>query len=580
MKKKNFFSVFIVLLLLVISVGYAYLNSTLIINGKSNISKNTWDVHFENIKITEGSVTATVEPAISNDITISNFELTLDKPGDFYEFTVDVVNDGSIDAMIDSVLKTPNLTETQQKYLNYIIEYENGEQITTKQLVKSQEFVRLKVRVEFKKDISASDLPQTTEILTLGFTLNYVQADDSVTGINVNNNGVKIVPTAYGLLDEIGTIVTIGTEQFYTIGIDGDNVKLLSAKLITLDENPIQDSNAELSFFSDSARDDADISVYEGSIVEGHVNNYKNYLERKYETKIVEARLITIEELTSDKIGCNQDDKSCSNAPSFIYSTSYWTQSAQSDTRVWAVTTFERLFIGGSSNYTGVRPVIVLSKNDIFVNISPFDNGDINEIGTIVTIGSEQFYTIGTEGDNVKLLSMYNLYVGNETTGYENNEYIIKEIARPNGMQSSNAKGAMEGENGDIFPWIGITAFSTEEKHGTNYTDYHGSNVESYVDNYASLLENKFDVEILDARLISYDELTNPNTFACSEEDYSCLNSPYPWIYSTTYWSGSAEDTVNVWRVHWDGCFDSNGFFYETDSGVRPVIVISKDYFE
>ena len=31
--------------------------------------------------------------------------------------------------------------------------------------------------------------------------------------------------------------------------------------------------------------------------------------------------------------------------------------------------------------------------------------GDINEIGTIVTIGDQQFYTIGTEGDNVKLLS-------------------------------------------------------------------------------------------------------------------------------------------------------------------------------
>lgn len=48
-------------------------------------------------------------------------------PGEFYEFTVDVVNEGSIDAMIDSVVKTPELTSAQAKYIKYEISYENGE---------------------------------------------------------------------------------------------------------------------------------------------------------------------------------------------------------------------------------------------------------------------------------------------------------------------------------------------------------------------------------------------------------------------------------------------------------------------
>ena len=75
------------------------------------------------------------------------------------------MNNGSIDAMIDGVTKTPTLTETQAKYLNYIVEYQNGEAINTKQLVSKNSFVRLKVRVEFRKDLTASDLPSTSETL-------------------------------------------------------------------------------------------------------------------------------------------------------------------------------------------------------------------------------------------------------------------------------------------------------------------------------------------------------------------------------------------------------------------------------
>ena len=112
----------------------------------------------------------------------------MSKPGDFYEFTIDVVNNGTIDAMIDSVTKTPELSETQAKYFKYIVEYQNGEAITTKQLVEKKSFVRLKVRVEFRSDITASDIPQTGETLSLSFKVNYVQADSS--GTNVGNDGL------------------------------------------------------------------------------------------------------------------------------------------------------------------------------------------------------------------------------------------------------------------------------------------------------------------------------------------------------------------------------------------------------
>ena len=191
MKKKNKKSyVWLALFALIgITIGYAVLSTTLNINGKSTISKNTWDVHFDNINVTDESVEAVKLPTIEDDTTV-DFEIALNMPGDFYEFTVDVVNNGTIDAMIESINKTPILTEEQAKYLDYTITYQNNLEITSKQLVKKDESVRLKVRVEIRKDIDPSDLPEVGEVLYLSFTANYQQADE--TGISVSDNGVAI----------------------------------------------------------------------------------------------------------------------------------------------------------------------------------------------------------------------------------------------------------------------------------------------------------------------------------------------------------------------------------------------------
>ena len=209
MRNNNFYLVLIVVLLIGLTIGYAVLNSNLNINGRSAINKNTWDVHFDNVKINDGSVEAVKIPVVENSTTV-DFEVALNLPGDYYEFTVDVVNAGSIDAMIESITKEPELTETQQKYLNYIITYENDELITTKQLVEKESFVRLKVKVELRKDIDPSDLPDVGDVLYLGFTVNYQQADN--TGVSVKDNGIKVKPVASGDINEIGTIVTIGDQ--------------------------------------------------------------------------------------------------------------------------------------------------------------------------------------------------------------------------------------------------------------------------------------------------------------------------------------------------------------------------------
>ena len=121
-RKANNILLFIFVMFLFMGVGYAYLNATLSITGTGKVTKTTWDVHFENIQPVTGSVSPTSAPVISNDTTVS-FSATLNEPGDFYSFDIDLVNAGTIDASIGSLDITPVLTSEQQEYFEYKIKY-------------------------------------------------------------------------------------------------------------------------------------------------------------------------------------------------------------------------------------------------------------------------------------------------------------------------------------------------------------------------------------------------------------------------------------------------------------------------
>ncbi len=204
-KRKDYF---LLLLLLIVgfSVGYALLQTTLTINGTSKIKGNTWDIHFDNLHVTDGSVpigTGDVAAAIQSSTTDINYTVTLNKPGDFYEFTVDVVNAGSVDGMIESVTSKLNNTSitTLPIYLNYSVTYSDGVVLSPNQLLKADDSEKYKVRIEFKKDIVNSDLPAESHTLSLSFGVVYIQAD---------SNGVEVVHPLNGIVYTVNHILTDG----------------------------------------------------------------------------------------------------------------------------------------------------------------------------------------------------------------------------------------------------------------------------------------------------------------------------------------------------------------------------------
>ena len=166
-----------------LTIAYAALNAVLTIQGSAQVTSSNWDVHLANPKVTNGSVTTTV-PTLTTGKSLT-FSTTLNMPGDFYEFTVDVVNSGSIDAMIEKVTKTPELTTEQAKFLKYEVNYENGESIANKQAIAAGVTMPIKVRVEYRNDLVASDLPTGQVQLTLGLVLDYIQSDGTGTTVKI-----------------------------------------------------------------------------------------------------------------------------------------------------------------------------------------------------------------------------------------------------------------------------------------------------------------------------------------------------------------------------------------------------------
>ena len=188
-KKRNYLFLLVVILVC-ISIGYAILTANVRINGFSKIHNNSWDIHFENIIFNENNVElsnedsqAEIDSTTRTDIT---YMITLNQPGDFYEFTVDVVNAGGIDGMIETITSKLNGEDidTLPNYLLYSITYSDDVELAPKQILRAGETETYKVRVEFKKDIEASDLVDELQTLEFSFGVVYVQADNSAIDVD------------------------------------------------------------------------------------------------------------------------------------------------------------------------------------------------------------------------------------------------------------------------------------------------------------------------------------------------------------------------------------------------------------
>lgn len=195
-------------------------------------------------------------------------------------------------------------------------------------------------------------------------------------------------------------------------------------------------------------------------------------------------------------------------------------------------------------------------------------NGEVS-IGDLITLGTESFYVYGVDGDNLKAISQYNLYVGNTVDA----DYNITPLENPTGLQDSRSIGYKETDGGsEAFPFIGSVPFDDDSQI------YAGSTIEEYVNTYASELAKLNGGENITTRLITLNEL---ETMGCDSNTNSCDSVP-AYITSTSYWTSSPyeSDAGRVWSVDSRRLLSSYTFLNDSSFGVRPVIEISKSLFQ
>ena len=192
-----------------LTVAFAALSQTLTIKGSAAVNAASWDIHFEKTsgKETEVKGTATfTEPTLSGT-KIENFSATLTKPGDSVTYYFDIVNKGTVDAVIlsynfptameeclhKSLSSNPecepfDLVKNDEvdgydkgKYLqlfNYNIYYvDGGKKLAREDTLNAGETKHMKLVIEYKD--TATELPENNITLTSSdpITITYEQKD-------------------------------------------------------------------------------------------------------------------------------------------------------------------------------------------------------------------------------------------------------------------------------------------------------------------------------------------------------------------------------------------------------------------
>ena len=204
-KRSNKNYLLFISLILLITIGFALLTQDLFISGSSQLKDSKWNIHWDNVVVNENSVSGsavTQAASITNtEKTLVEYSVSLSEPGEFYEFTVDAKNEGTIDGMVNVVSNkvyesNGTAEKTLPEYLTYSVTYNSGKAIEPKQLLSAGSTEKYKVRVEFK-DVSSDKLPRQNETLKFKFEVEYVQADDTAEEVVHPLTGTRYTTNKY-----------------------------------------------------------------------------------------------------------------------------------------------------------------------------------------------------------------------------------------------------------------------------------------------------------------------------------------------------------------------------------------------
>ena len=265
--------ILLVVSIITLSIAFAMLSNKLTISGNAKLDPINWGIYFDNISGVDLSGEAAIvnNPEIdsNNKTKITNFNVTLNKPGDKVAFTVDLVNESDITAIIDKI-DTPTIN---YDFIEFKAIYtDNDKEVTKGDVIKAKTdgvagTANITISVYYSKEkVTNEDLagiPAGGLTISLkNYGLTFVQSDKTAnmptTTKWINGCTTDYVKKASNETYEIGELISFcnknarytnsdgvyvkgKSEDFYVISDNGDTVSALASYNLMVGSNATDD---------------------------------------------------------------------------------------------------------------------------------------------------------------------------------------------------------------------------------------------------------------------------------------------------------------------------------------------------
>ena len=406
----------LVIAVLGVTIAFAALSGTLRINGSGTMDRADWNIYFDNLSnaSTKGKGSVIGTPTLEeHGAEISNIKVKLKQPQDSVTYTVDIVNNGDIDAEIDNIV-LPTVPNEYKDILDFEVVYTDNKEEPKKGDVLTHTSPNntrnLTIKISYKDITDESLLPEEEGVINLTYKINYVQKSSEIEEEPSNTSSVsncteftKKDTYSQGDVISICNSSTGKSEDFYVLSDNGETVTAL-AKYNLLVGNKIeydQEFNATTTAISTSdpeygiqssktlpnLQDNIELTglvgfsnnsywsvdSYPSYVFDSNSNlwqpvqNYKNYLKNTLGKTSVTATLLSYDQAIAS--GCDVNQKIC---PSYLMQNWFWLGTAAIDEGIYYIGDLSA-FGYSSFDYTGyyidinygVRPVITISKSEI-----------------------------------------------------------------------------------------------------------------------------------------------------------------------------------------------------------------------
>lgn len=234
-RKIEIYVVVIFFLLVSIGIGYSVINTKLVINGISSVAKTTWKVYFDNLVEYNGTL-ASSPAVISDDGTNISVGLTLERPGNHYYFTADIINSGTIDAKLET-FEISGISEEQKKLLDYGVTYANDVEIRTGDLIVSGNSNKIKFYVKYRTNVDPDLLPTADSSLSIKVNMRYAQDD----GNSISAKRLGVMMSRMAVADNVVSEYVTGESGivFSELASATNGLGIYTVNSTLSDENPI-----------------------------------------------------------------------------------------------------------------------------------------------------------------------------------------------------------------------------------------------------------------------------------------------------------------------------------------------------